>query len=190
MQKKTLKTLSILTEPNTMLRRVAVAIDPAKITTLEIQELILTMKETLRNAEDGVGLAAPQIGKSVRLFLVSEEALALDRGEKTDADGAKNRKQKKEWKYFVCINPEIKKMSSKKIDMVEGCLSVPGKFGIVSRPEKITVQWLDEFGVKHSRGASKFFSRVIQHEADHLNGILFIDKVKKFVDIPKEKSRL
>lgn len=172
------------------LRRVAAVIEPDKIATPEIQELISAMKETLRHAEDGVGLAAPQIGKSIRLFLVSEEALTLDRGEKTDADGAKNGQQKKEWQHIVFINPEIKKMSSKKTDMVEGCLSVPGKFGIVSRPEKITVAWLDEFGKKHLRGASKFFSRVIQHETDHLNGILFIDKVKKFIEIPKEKSKL
>ena len=189
-QKILLKIQPILTEPNKILRQVAKSIKKEEIITSEIQELILAMKETLKHSEDGIGLAAPQVGKSIRLFLVSEEALALDRGEKMSVDDGKNEQKKKEWQSIVFINPEIKKTSSKKADMVEGCLSVPGKFGIVSRPEKITVGWVDEASNKHSRGASKFFSRVIQHEIDHINGILFIDKVKKFIEMQKEKSRL
>lgn len=189
MNKNSSKILTIITEPDKILRRVARPLDKNEIATSEIQELVLAMKETLKHSEDGVGLAAPQIGKSIRMFLVSEEALAIDRGERTSS-GNEKMEQKKEWQSFVFINPEIKKVSSKKTDMVEGCLSVPGKFGIVSRPEKITVEWLNELGVKHSRGASKFFARVIQHETDHINGILFIDKVKRFIEIPKEKSKL
>lgn len=187
---KQINILPILTDPNAILRRVARPLHTHEIATQKIQGLILAMKETLKHSEDGIGIAAPQVGESIRIFLVSEEALALDRGEKVETKAEESGQEKKEWGCLVFINPEIKKMSSKKIDMVEGCLSVPGKFGVVSRPEKITVAWLDEMGAKHSRGASKFFARVIQHETDHINGILFIDKVKKFIEIPKEKSKL
>jgi peptide deformylase len=69
-------------------------------------------------------------------------------------------------------------LSRKKVDGSEGCLSVPGKFGIVRRNEKITVEALDENGKKITRGAANFFARVLQHELDHLEGILFIDKAK------------
>ncbi len=163
----------IITHPNPILRKKAKEILPNDIASKDIENLIRTLKSMLAESEDGIGIAAPQIGRSVRLFLVSEEAEALDK-QKIETD----EKQKKPvWKYRVFINPVITKFSVKKTDMAEGCLSVPGVFGLVKRPEKITVEWLDERGKKHSRGCSKFFARVIQHETDHIDGILFIDKM-------------
>lgn len=176
----------ILTHQNPILRERAQEIPTGEITSEKIQNLIKTMKDVLNVSDDGVGLAAPQIGESVRLFLVSEEALAIDRGEDTEQKDGK----RKAWDALVFINPVIKKFSAKKTDMVEGCLSVPGIYGMVRRPEKIEIEWHDERGKKYSRGCSKFFARVIQHEMDHINGILFIDKMHREVKLGKEKSKL
>ena len=177
----------ILTNPNPILRKKASKIQESEIISKTTKDLVLIMKEVLKNSEDGVGLAAPQIGHSVQMFLVSEEALAIDKGENTETE---KEKTKPDWKYLVFINPVIKKFSAKKVSMAEGCLSVPGVYGAVKRPEKIEVEWLDEHGKKHSRGCSKFFARVIQHEYDHINGILFIDKMHEELKIEKGSSRL
>ena len=184
--------LKILIYPHPILRKKAKEIDLKNIGATEIQELIFAMKETLRNSDDGVGLAAPQIGESVRLFLVSEEAEAIDTREKSEIknQNKNGKKEKRNWNYRVFINPIIKKFSAKKIDMAEGCLSVPEVFGLVRRPEKITAEWFDEHGKKHSRGCSKFFARVIQHETDHLDGILFIEKMHEELKLEKNSSRL
>lgn len=181
-----MKLPEILVHPHPILRRKATEISLAEIGSSNIQTLIKTMRSVLAASEDGIGLAAPQIGHSVRLFLVSEEALAIDRGENAEPKDGK----KKIWNALVFINPVIKKFSGKKTDMVEGCLSVPGIYGMVRRPEKIDVEWHDEEGKKHSRGCSKFFARVIQHETDHINGVLFTDKMLKEVKLEGEKNRL
>ena len=178
--------LNILADPNPILRKRADEVPLEEIRTARIRNIIQAMKEALKRSDDGVGLAAPQIGHSVRIFLVSEEAEGIDKEEDIKTDETK----KREWEYLTFINPVITKFSTKKTDMAEGCLSVPGIFGMVRRPEKVTVEWLDEFGKKHSRGCSKFFARVIQHETDHINGILFIDKMHKRLDISKSSSRL
>lgn len=157
------------------------------------------MKETLRNTDDGVGLAAPQIGESLKIFLISEEAEYVDNKKynsnaniqmhTNDTNKIGGEEKKRDWKYFVYINPVVKKISRSKIEYPEGCLSVPGKFGFVKRSEKITVEAHDETGKKFIRGASKFFARVLQHELDHLNGVLFIDKVERFIDITTEQNK-
>mgnify|MGYP001564786565 CR=1 FL=1 len=95
--------------------------------------------------------------------------------------------EEREWKYYVFINPVVKNISKKKQDSSEGCLSIPGKFGFVKRHEKITVKAYDETGRKITRGASRFFAKVLQHELDHLQGILFIDKAERVIDSQKEK---
>ncbi len=192
--------LTILTHPHPILRKKAKEIDLKNIDSKEAQELIFAMKETLRNSDDGIGLAAPQIGESVRLFLISEEAEAVDKNQESKVKNQKKndekekneerREEKPDWNYRVFINPVIKKFSAKKIDMAEGCLSVPGIFGLVRRPEKITTEWYDERGKKHSRGYSKFFARVIQHEMDHLDGILFIEKMHEELKLKKNSSKL
>ena len=188
------KQLSIVISPKPVLRQAAKEVPVEKIKTPKIQELILQIKETLRNTDDGVGLAAPQVGESLRIFLVSEEAEYVDNKKLLEGEERKTKDtltsqeqtKKRDWKHFVYINPVVKKISKSKIEYPEGCLSVPGQFGFVKRSEKITVEAYDETGKKFTRGASKFFARVIQHELDHLNGILFIDKVEKFIDMSSE----
>lgn len=175
--------------PSQVLRKKAVAVPPEEIKSPRIRELILRMKETLAASENGIGLAAPQIGESLQIFLVSEEAEEIDKGRLPARDLPANNAptgdtepQKRVWRSYVFINPVIKKISRKKNELPEGCLSVIGKFGVVARPEKITVEAYDEQGKKFTRSASKFVARVIQHELDHLQGTLFIDKATQMLE--------
>jgi len=184
-----LKQLPIILLPKPVLRQVAKEVATGAIKTSEIQKLISSMKETLKNTADGVGLAAPQVGESLRIFLVSEEAEYVDNKKLPESVEKRSEDKKRDWKYFVYINPVVKKISKGKIEYPEGCLSVPGKFGIVKRNEKITVEAYDETGRKFTRGASKFFARVIQHELDHLNGTIFIDKVERYLDVPSNGTK-
>ena len=168
--------LSIVQEPNKVLRRQAKPVPIAEIESARIQKLLADMKETLKSTPDGVGLAAPQVGESLQIFLVSEEAEEIDRTYRVKRGEDKKPYEKREWKYYVFINPIMKNISRKKMEDAEGCLSVREKYGEVKRHEKITVEAYDEHGKKFTRGASKFFARVMQHELDHLIGTLFIDK--------------
>ena len=155
-------------EENKILREKAEKIDDPKSSELKV--LIKKMAEAMFKEPDGIGIAAPQIGKSLRIFLVAK-----------DMSGAEKRKKE----YLVFINPILKNTSSKKNKDMEGCLSVRGYYGDVARPEKITVEYFDESGKKHIRGASGLFARVIQHELDHMEGILFIDKAKNIKHFPQ-----
>ena len=178
----------IVKMPAKVLRRKAAEVDALNINSRPTRDLIADMKTTLASTADGIGLAAPQVGKSLRIFIVSEEAEEIDRAEKAEWKRRKRENpevetekpyEKREWKYYVFINPVVKKSSQRKLEGPEGCLSVPGTFGLVKRSEKITVEAYDERGKKITRGASRFFARVMQHELDHLDGILFIDKSKE-----------
>lgn len=152
----------ILKEPDPLLRKYAEAIKD--IQTKEVQDLIQDMKETMKKAE-GVGLAATQIGVNRRLFVMEIEG-----------------------KSYVLANPEIKKISEEKVLSEEGCLSVPDTWGLVKRAKKIIVKGIDENGKSVKVYGSGLLARVIQHELDHLNGILFIDKAEKLFKIKEEKA--
>lgn len=187
-------THTIVKEPNKVLRKKAADVAVLEIKSRKIQRLISDMKETLKQTPDGVGLAAPQVGEPLRIFIISEEAKEIDKAEKSGWERRRgsnpetvNEKpyEKRDWEYYVFINPAVKNISKNKLGGPEGCLSVPGKFGTVKRQEKITVEAYDEHGKKFTRGASRFFARVIQHELDHLSGTLFIDKVEKMFDATK-----
>ena len=143
--------LDLVTEPNEILRRMSQEV--AEITP-EITQLIFDMKETMK-VSDGVGLAAPQVGKNIRIFtmLTQDGALAL-------------------------INPVIIKRSFLKEFDEEGCLSIPGVFIKVKRPKAVTVKAINEEGREITIDAKGFMARVIQHEIDHLDGILMLDRIK------------
>ena len=189
--------LLILKNPHAVLRASAAPLSLVDMTGEKVQDLITAMCETLRNTADGVGLAAPQVGRSLRLFIVSEEAEEIDKLErrreehrkKTGGDGDDLAYEPRPWKYYVFINPTVKKTARRKIHAPEGCLSVPQKYGMVGRSEKITVEAYDEEGKKFTRGASRFFARVIQHELDHLDGTLFIDKVDEWLNIADKPDK-
>ncbi len=152
--------MNIITEKNPILRQKAREIDFEQISKKDLLKLIKGMKETMAKA-DGIGLAAPQIGKSLRIFVIAENILD------------------KNYYPTAFINPEIKKPSKETVLMEEGCLSVPGIYGIVERPRKIKIKAVNELGHKIEFKADLLLARVIQHEYDHLEGILFIDKAKE-----------
>ena len=124
------------------------------------QQLLDDMKETLEKAQ-GVGLAAPQVGVLRRIFIVSYDG-----------------------KYFECINPVITATEGEQTGE-EGCLSVKGKYGVVTRPFKVKVEALDRFGKPFKVKAEGFMARAFCHEYDHLDGVLYIDKAEK---VFKEKN--
>lgn len=174
--------MNIVSLPDRVLREQASEVPLEEITSPQIQRLIGDMDAALRRTEDGVGIAAPQIGVSRRVFLVSEEAKFID--------SERTREKEHQWEYHVYINPVITKLSKAKVSDVEGCLSVPGKYGVVPRPEKVEIEAYDETGRKFSRGASRFFARVLQHEMDHLNGTLFIDKATEMLKRERNHEKI
>lgn len=148
------KMLTILHEPDPFLRK---TMDPVKNPTApEIKQLIDDMVFTMRKA-NGIGLAATQVGYNGRVIVVETK------------DGA-----------LSFINPEITRRSDELEDGEEGCLSVPGTYGTVKRHRRISVRATSLEGQEHTYEAQGLFARVLQHEIDHLNGIVFIDKVEVF----------
>jgi peptide deformylase len=156
------KILNIITAPDERLRQRSKEVDAGKINTKEIQEfcgdLAVTMKE-----KDGIGLAAPQTGNNIRVVVISTK----------DGD-------------LCMINPVISKRSWSKEYGEEGCLSVPGIFGLVRRHKSIKCSYYDKQGKKKTIEAKNLFARVIQHEIDHLDGILFIDKAKDLKELQQK----
>ena len=149
--------LKVITHPNETVRKKSQEV--ADISSTEIQKLIPEMMETMM-AKDGVGLAAPQIGKNIRIVVIAHKE-----------------------KNLILINPKITKRSFIKEWGEEGCLSVPNKYGEVKRHRAITLKYKNEGGEEQKLKASGLLARIIQHEIDHLNGILFIDRAKKLTDI-------
>lgn len=129
----------------------------------KLDELIRNMFETMYNA-DGIGLAAPQIGLELRLFVIDLEPLA---------------EEDPKYKGFkkVFINPEIVEQTGEVVSLQEGCLSIPGINESVCREETIRIKYLDENFEEKDEVFSDFFARCIQHEYDHIEGKLFIDKI-------------
>ncbi len=140
----------LIIEPHPLLHQKAT---PITAFNDDLKTLAQDMKETMVK-ENGVGLAAPQIGQLVRVFVVAHK------------DGAR-----------VFINPEIIKKSFRTNVDEEGCLSIPGVFGPVRRHTSVTLQYYDEHGVLYKEKVDGFYARVIQHEYDHLEGILFTEKL-------------
>lgn len=128
----------------------------------ELQQLIDDMFETMR-AANGIGLAAPQVARSVRLFVAELE-------ENPDIPGS--------GKPYVLVNPEYVHKSPDMVAGVEGCLSVPGWNGEVERHALIVVKGLDRHGRKIKLEAEGWLARVFQHEMDHLDGVLFTDRIQ------------
>lgn len=144
---------------NPVLRQIAEAIPERAIKSPEVQSLIQDMIETMFEY-DGLGLAAPQIGESVQVVVMID-----------DFD------PEVESKIQVLINPQIEILTQEETTYGEGCLSVPGLRGDVSRPNKIRVRALDEKGKKLDFVAEGFHATVVQHECDHLIGKLYIDRM-------------
>lgn len=151
------KILKIIQENDPVLRKKSGLVENPK--SPEIQKLIADMIATMKKT-NGAGLAAAQVGVSYRIFTVDVEN-----------------------KVMVFINPEVKDFSDDKVPFEEGCLSVQKIWGPVIRPKKLTVKALNENGEPIKIRAKGLLARVIQHEMDHLNGTLFIDKAEKLYEI-------
>lgn len=143
--------------------------------TPRLQELIDDMIETMR-AAPGVGLAAPQVGVSQRVIVV-EPREEEDDGKEEGAEG--NPPPRKPPALYVVINPEIVRTSPEKVTANEACLSVPGYFGEVERFRAVTLQGLNRHGRPIRLKASDWLARIFQHEIDHLDGVLYIDRATK-----------
>lgn len=152
----------VLQCPNPELRVLSQPVDPARVNTPEMQALIKDLKLTMK-AERGIGIAAPQVGIHERVIIVDME----DEGP------------------TGFINPVILEKSFKMIDSEEGCLSVPGQWGIVKRHRGVTVKALREDGEEVTIKATDLMSTVWQHEIDHLDGILFIDRAEEIGKVGK-----
>src|SRR5689334_4845300 len=150
-----------------VLRARAKPVDPAEIASARIQTLIDSMFETMQEYQ-GVGLAAPQVHESLRLFVAGFPPRRGDDDEDEDTRVP----------LMALINPEISVVGNSTGDDWEGCLSIPDVRGKVSRALEIDVRAYDRRGRKINLHAKGFTARVIQHEADHLDGVLFLDRMK------------
>src|SRR4030043_281834 len=152
--------LKIVTLPQTVLRHKA-----RKVSDFgpDLQSLVNDMIEAMRQAP-GVGLAAPQVGESSRLIVVEYS------DEENDEVPPK---------LYVMVNPEITRASQETVLGTEGCLSVPGIQGDVERLEAITVKGLNRHGHPMTVKAKGWLARIFQHEIDHLDGVLFVDRAEK-----------
>ena len=163
-----------------VLRAVAESVPLEAITSPEITAVIREMKDALTAQEDGVAIAAPQIGISKRIFIVSRRVFLMDR----DGNWVRPKEDLKNFEDVVFINPVILNVSKKREWLPEGCLSVRWKYGKVERASKATVRAYDEHGNEFTRNGSGLWAQIFQHEIDHLDGLLFIDKAKNVEEVP------
>ncbi len=149
-----LRTIRTIGDP--ILRKKTHLVDPTHLGSRDLSTIIRDMIDTLID-EKGLGIAAPQVGSELRIAIINGQ------------DGP-----------FAVINPHIVARSIRTETDEEGCLSIPGVYGLVKRSKSVTVTYLDFEGTAHREKASGLLARVFQHEIDHLDGILFIDHTKKF----------
>ncbi|MBX2866939.1 peptide deformylase [Candidatus Kaiserbacteria bacterium] len=151
------------------LHRIADEVPVEEIPSPKIQKVLKDMESALKsyNAQGfvGVAIAAPQIGIPLRIFLVKD--MSTDRSDEEKIP------------TLVAINPKIIKTSKKKSIVGEGCLSVPDHYGAVERAHQATIRAYDENGNEYERGGSGLLAQIFQHECDHLDGTLFVDRAEK-----------
>jgi len=165
--------LKIVQAGEPVLRQTARALSVDEIRMPAMRELLAHMRETMRDAP-GVGLAAPQAGLGIQLAVIEDRPeymagvnpAALAERERTPVE------------YFALFNPKIVSYSEETVEFFEGCLSVAGFSALVRRARRVTVEYLDEQAEPCRLEASGWFARILQHEIDHLNGQLYIDRME------------
>ncbi|HEY2773233.1 MAG TPA: peptide deformylase [Candidatus Binatia bacterium] len=157
--------LPVLTIGNPLLRVVARDVEPDEIGSAALQALIEDMIDTMHH-EQGIGLAAPQIGASIQVAVIEIDADS-DRYPGQEPFGLR-----------VFLNPKITILDGEEQGFWEGCLSVPNLRGFVERPRRIRVSYLDLDGAVHAIEAEGFLATVFQHELDHLQGVLYVDRMR------------
>ena len=151
-------TFPLIIEPAPSLRERSQEVLPSEITTAEFQEFIDALIRTM-HVEDGIGIASPQVGKNIRVIIVNLK------------EGA-----------TAFMNPEIMKRSEASAENEEACLSVPGRSGIVKRYKRVSIRAINRHGRRVEIEANGLMSIVFQHEIDHLDGILYIDRATTITD--------
>ena len=165
---------------NPSLRKQAAPVALSEITSPKIKTVIEKMKKALAKERDGVAIAAPQIGVEMAIFVVAGYVFDPEWDTKnTDTASA--------YPDAVFINPRITKRSKRMKFLTEGCLSVRWLYGEVKRHTNVTIEAYDEHGTRIVRGAGGLLAQIFQHEIDHLEGVLFIDKAQNLEELPPQK---
>jgi peptide deformylase len=165
--------LKIRTAGEPVLRGRARALQPGEILLPSTQDLIQAMRETMYDAP-GVGLAAPQIGVPLQIAVIEDrEEYLQDMSPEVLAE-----RERKPVAFQVIINPVLTLESEPEIEFFEGCLSLPGFVALVPRARKVKVEYQDAEGKPKVIRASGWHARILQHEIDHLNGALYIDRMR------------
>ena len=167
-----------------VLRGRAIEVAPERIKSPEFQALIKTMIVTMR-AAPGVGLAAPQIGIPWRVIVLEDDEALIS----TTSETERNERQRVAFPTRVFINPELKFIGEKTEIFFEGCLSVDGYAALVERAHEVEVTGLDEHGMPQVWRVHGWPARILQHEVDHLNGMLYIDRMKTRSFTTTEQAR-
>jgi len=165
--------LNILQAGNPILRKPSRALSKDEIRSASIQELIELMRETMRDAP-GVGLAAPQIGESIQLAVIEDRAEYI--GNLSPKELAERKRSA--IPFHVIINPTLSFPDNASAEFFEGCLSVEGFLAVVARVLNVRVQCLNERAEHVTIDAQGWYARILQHEIDHLNGTLYVDRMK------------
>lgn len=184
--------VTILQRNAPVLHERAEPVNPKDFGSPRLKKIIAQMRAAMEKEEDGVAIAAPQIGVPLRIFIVSHRAFEFADQEAPTSETPDDAPEGPRGKHqdLVFINPVIQKLSRKKNWSPEGCLSVRWLYGEVSRAEKATVRAYDEHGKSFTRGASGLLAQIFQHETDHLDGHLFIDKARNVEKITLREQQL
>lgn len=167
---------------NPVLRDKVKKLSVDEILSSKTQELINSIIQTLKTKKYGVGIAAPQVGQGIALAVIRIRPTKI----RPDLP-------KEKWADLVIINPRISKIFGSKQQMWEGCISFTESFAKVPRYKKVQLEYQDKKAINHKRTFEGLLAHVIQHEVDHLNGILFVDKVKDpttFMTASEYKKRI
>jgi len=164
--------IKIVQKEDEVLRKISKDIDIKSLSSSKIKKIIEDMKQALSEQDDGVAIAAPQIGILFRLFVVSGRVFG----------------QKRNLPDVVFINPKIIKISKDKKSVPEGCLSVRWLYGKTKRASKVSIEALNEDGKQFTYNGSGLMAQIFQHEIDHLDGILFTDHAKYIKEMPPQSD--
>jgi peptide deformylase len=165
--------LKIVQAGEPVLRQTARPLTPEEIRNDEIQRLIRDMKDTMQDAP-GVGLAAPQVGLPLQLAVIEDREELL----KAVPPQELSAKERQPVPFHVIVNPRIMSFGDEQVEFHEGCLSLAGFLAVVPRARTVQVAFFDERGEQRSVEASGWYARILQHEIDHLQGTLYIDRMQ------------
>jgi peptide deformylase len=156
-----------------VLRQKARALSREEILDRSTQELIASLRETMHDAP-GVGLAAPQVGLPLQIVVIEDQAEFIQKLPKEQAA----ERERRPVPFHVLINPKLDLADSEVAEFFEGCLSVAGLTAVVPRARQVRVECLNENAQPVTIDATGWYARILQHEIDHLNGVLYVDRMK------------